>query len=60
MNNQNRKVIRSSRVAKQLLEQGERIIDIAEDRVDPKRTVFVFEYTDTLNELLTNSNKKEV
>jgi hypothetical protein len=60
MNNQNRKVIRSSRVAKQLLEQGERIIDIAEDRADPKRTVFVFEYTDTLNELLTNSNKKEV
>ena len=57
-----RKVIRSPRIAKQLLERGERIIDITEDRDDSKRTVFVFEYTESLDDFLTeaNRNSKEV
>ena len=55
-----RKVIRSPRIAKQLLERGERIIDITEDRDDSKRTVFVFEYTESLDDFLTEANRKEV
>ena len=58
--NPKRKVIRSPRIAKQLLEQGERIIDITEDRDDSKRTVFVFEYTESLDNFLTEANRKEV
>jgi hypothetical protein len=41
-----RKVIRSSRIAKELIGRGFVIIDIAQDKNDYKRTVFVFEDTE--------------
>jgi len=41
-----RKVIRSSRIAKELIARGFVIIDIAQDKNDYKRTVFVFEDTE--------------
>jgi predicted CoA-binding protein len=47
-----RTVIRSRRVAKELLSKGFTIIDIAPDRVDSKRTVFVFEDNETLQKCL--------
>lgn len=40
-----RKVIRSSKIAKELITKGFVIIDIAQDKNDYKRTVFVFEDT---------------
>ena len=44
-----RRVIRSSKVAKELCNRGFHIIDISQDRNDYKRTVFVFEETLELN-----------
>ena len=56
----NRKVIRSSRIAKELIALGFVIIDIAQDRNDSKRTVFVFEDTDTLRTCIDRLMHKEV
>ena len=56
----NRKVIRSSRIAKELIALGFVIIDIAQDRNDSKRTVFVFEDTDTLRNCIDRLMHKEV
>lgn len=49
-----RKVIKSSKMAKELLTNGFKIIDIAQDKNDYKRTVFVFELTPEFEEFLTS------
>lgn len=56
----NRKVIKSSRIAKELISLGFVIIDIAQDRNDHKRTVFVFEDTEVLRNCLDRLMQKEV
>lgn len=48
-----RKVIGSSKTAKELLKQGFKIIDISPHKNDSKRTVFVFEDTDELKDFLS-------
>jgi hypothetical protein len=55
-----RKVIRSSRIAKELIAKGFVIIDIAQDRHDSKRTVFVFEDSRELKDCLDKLLSKEV
>lgn len=55
----NRKVIKSNRLARLLIQQGFNIVDIAPDRIDPKRSVFVFELSDELKHFLDNY-KREV
>ena len=49
-----RKVIKSSKMAKELLYHGFRIIDIAPDKNDYKRTVFVFESTPEFERVLNS------
>lgn len=46
------KVIRKAQIARQLLQRGQKIIDIKGDRADPdgKRSVFVFEDSDEFQE----------
>jgi len=56
-----RKVIRSNRLARVLISAGFKIVDIAPDRQDGKRSVFVFELTEELKNFLTDySSRKEV
>ena len=47
-----RKVIKSSKMAKILLANGFKVIDIAQDKNDYKRTVFVFELTPEFEKFL--------
>ena len=49
-----RQVITSTRLAKELLQNGFNIIDLAPNRTDSKRTVFVFESTEELKEYIKN------
>jgi hypothetical protein len=49
-----RKVIKSSKMAKELLSYGFIIIDIAPDKNDYKRTVFVFESTPEFEKVLNS------
>lgn len=55
-----RKIIRSSRIAKELISKGFVIIDIAQDKLDSKRTVFVFEDTEVFRQCLDVIMSKEV
>lgn len=48
MTEKKRRVIKSSKLAKELIKMGFVIIDIAQDRNNHTRTVFVFEDTEQL------------
>jgi len=54
----NRKVIQSNRLARLLIQQGFRVVDIAPDKYDSKRSVFVFEMSDELKLFLDNYRKE--
>ena len=53
------KVISSNKVARQLVKNGFPIVDIKAHKSDPKRTVFVFDLTQSLVDYLA-ANKLEV
>lgn len=54
----NRKVIKSNRLARTLIQQGFKVVDIAPDKLDSKRSVFVFEMSDELKLFLDNYRKE--
>lgn len=54
----NRKVIQSNRLARLLIQQGFRVVDIAPDKSDKHRSVFVFEMSDELKLFLDNYRKE--
>lgn len=59
---QNQKVILSYALAKSLLAHGFRIIDIDQNKYDPKRTVFIFENAKGMEEYIdayTKHNARE-
>ena len=49
-----RKLIQSTRMCKELLLLGFRIVDISPNKMNKDRTVFIFELTKELEEYLTN------
>ena len=53
------KCIVASTMAKYLLKQGFKIIDLKPQRDDPKRTVFVFEDDGTIGEVMKNYNREK-
>jgi len=53
----NRRVIPSSRLAKELLKEGFKIIDIAPHKNDHRRTVFIFENTKQLQDYLKDGKE---
>ena len=53
-----RKVIKSNRLARTLIQQGFKVVDIAPDKLDSKRSVFVFELSDELKLFLDNYRKE--
>jgi hypothetical protein len=53
-----RKVIKSNRLARVLIQQGFKVVDIAPDKLDSRRSVFVFEMSYELKLFLDNYRKE--
>jgi hypothetical protein len=47
-----RKIIFSAKLAKRLINEGFKILDIEPNKLEPSRTVFFFERTDKLEQLI--------
>lgn len=58
MRQQQTKVITSTKLAKELLSQGFRVLDIAPHKNDSKRTIFIFELTQPLLNYINQTQNK--